>query len=89
MFIGAEKVEDVTEERIRAELSKVQAQAPTQWVRRSSRSTDKEELVVSLLQYCIYPSDGDRDFYIHVLSHEKFGFAHLKLYSVMLTRVIK
>lgn len=67
VFIGAEKVEDVTEERIRAELSKVQAQAPTQWVRRSSRSTDKEELVVSLLQYCIYPSDGDRDFYIHVL----------------------
>ncbi|KAE8292301.1 Drebrin-like protein [Larimichthys crocea] len=45
VFIGAEKVEDVTEERIRAELSKVQAQAPTQWVRRSSRSTDKEELV--------------------------------------------
>ncbi|TKS78848.1 Drebrin-like protein A [Collichthys lucidus] len=45
VFIGAEKVEDVTEERITAELSKVQAQAPTQWVRRSSRSTDKEELV--------------------------------------------
>lgn len=44
-FIGAEKVEDVTEEKIRAELSKAQAQTPTQWVRRSSRSTDKEELV--------------------------------------------
>lgn len=51
MFIGAEKVEDVTEEKIRAELSKAQAQTPTQWVRRSSRSADKEELVVSRLQY--------------------------------------
>uniref|UniRef100_A0A3Q1AWY8 Uncharacterized protein n=1 Tax=Amphiprion ocellaris TaxID=80972 RepID=A0A3Q1AWY8_AMPOC len=39
------KVEDVTEEKIRAELSKAQAQTPTQWVRRSSRSADKEEIV--------------------------------------------
>lgn len=61
MFIGAEKVEDVTEEKIRAELSKAQAQAPTQWVRRSSRSADKEELVVSLLQHRVCPSDGGRD----------------------------
>ncbi|XP_023199686.1 drebrin-like isoform X4 [Xiphophorus maculatus] len=44
-FISAEKPEDVTEDRIRAELSKTQTQAPTQWVRRSSRSADKEELV--------------------------------------------
>lgn len=62
MFIGAEKVEDVTEEKIRAELSKTQAQTPTQWVRRSSRSADKEELVVSRLQYIMRPLDGDRDF---------------------------
>lgn len=45
VFVGAEKVEDVTEEKILAELSKAQAQTPTQWVRRSSRSADKEELV--------------------------------------------
>ncbi|XP_073322258.1 uncharacterized protein [Pagrus major] len=45
VFIGAEKVEDVTEEKIRAELSKAQAHTPTQYVRRSSRSADKEELV--------------------------------------------
>ncbi|XP_014855886.1 PREDICTED: drebrin-like protein A isoform X1 [Poecilia mexicana] len=44
-FISAEKPEDVTEDRVRAELSKTQTQAPTQWVRRSSRSADKEELV--------------------------------------------
>ncbi|KAM9360013.1 uncharacterized protein ABDE67_000646 isoform 2-T2 [Symphorus nematophorus] len=43
--MGAEKVEDVTEEKIRAELSKAQANTPAQWVRRSSRSADKEELV--------------------------------------------
>ncbi|XP_051279702.1 drebrin-like protein A isoform X1 [Dicentrarchus labrax] len=45
VFISAEKVEDVTEENIRTELSKAQAHTPTQWVRRSSRSADKEELV--------------------------------------------
>ncbi|XP_070821441.1 drebrin [Chaetodon trifascialis] len=45
VFISAEKVEDVTEEKIRAELSKAQAHTPAQWVRRSSRATDKEELV--------------------------------------------
>ncbi|XP_047448370.1 LOW QUALITY PROTEIN: drebrin [Mugil cephalus] len=44
-FIKAEKVEDVSEDKIRAEISKAQAQTPTQWVRRSSRSADKEELV--------------------------------------------
>ncbi|XP_034025966.1 drebrin isoform X2 [Thalassophryne amazonica] len=44
-FIRAEKVEDVTEERIKAELSKAQASAPTHWIRRSSRSADKEEIV--------------------------------------------
>ncbi|XP_042277156.1 drebrin-like protein A [Thunnus maccoyii] len=44
-FISAETVEDVTEEKIRAELSKTQAQAPAQWVRRSSRSVDKEDIV--------------------------------------------
>ncbi|XP_068994938.1 drebrin [Embiotoca jacksoni] len=44
-FISAEKVEDVTEERISAELSKAQAHTPTQWVRKSSRSADKEEIV--------------------------------------------
>ncbi|XP_030273910.1 drebrin-like protein A isoform X2 [Sparus aurata] len=45
VFIGAEKVEDVTEEKIRAELGKAQAHTPAQYVRRSSRSADKEELV--------------------------------------------
>ncbi|XP_041855116.1 drebrin-like protein A isoform X2 [Melanotaenia boesemani] len=44
-FITAEKVEDVTEEKIKAELSKAQTHTPTQWVRRSSRSADKEEIV--------------------------------------------
>ncbi|KAM6944029.1 uncharacterized protein PEZ65_001954 [Lycodopsis pacificus] len=44
-FIRAEKVEDVIEEKITAELGKAQAHTPTQWVRRSSRSADKEELV--------------------------------------------
>lgn len=63
-FISAEKVEDVTEEKIQVELSKAQAQAPTQLARRSSRSADKEELVVSLLQYLTDPSDGDTDFQI-------------------------
>uniref|UniRef100_A0A3Q0SM29 Drebrin n=1 Tax=Amphilophus citrinellus TaxID=61819 RepID=A0A3Q0SM29_AMPCI len=44
-FISAEKVEDVTEEKIRAEFNKAPAHTPTQWVRRSSRSAEKEELV--------------------------------------------
>lgn len=51
MFMTAERVEDVTEEKIRAELCKAQAQAPSQWVRRSSRSAEKEELVVRNMQY--------------------------------------
>ncbi|XP_040012108.1 drebrin-like protein A [Xiphias gladius] len=45
VFISAEKAEDVTEEMIRAELSKAHAHAPTQWVRRGPRSADKEEIV--------------------------------------------
>ncbi|CAB1417999.1 unnamed protein product, partial [Pleuronectes platessa] len=45
VFISAEKAEDVTEEKIRAELAKTQANAPAQWARRSSRSADKEDLV--------------------------------------------
>ncbi|XP_024131983.1 drebrin-like protein A isoform X1 [Oryzias melastigma] len=44
-FISAEKADDVTEEKIRAELSKAQAQPPSQWVRRSSRSSEKEDIV--------------------------------------------
>ncbi|XP_070760972.1 drebrin-like protein A isoform X2 [Enoplosus armatus] len=44
-FISAEKVDDVTEEKVKAELSKAQAQTSTQWVRRSSRSAEKEEIV--------------------------------------------
>lgn len=68
VFISAEKVEDVTEEKIRAELSKAQAHTPAQWVRKNSRSADKEELVVSLLQYRICPSDGGRDFHIHIVT---------------------
>ncbi|KAF1389031.1 hypothetical protein PFLUV_G00069230 [Perca fluviatilis] len=44
-FISAEKVDDVTEEKIRAELSKAHTHTPTQWVRRSSRSAEKEDLV--------------------------------------------
>ncbi|XP_029365732.1 drebrin-like protein [Echeneis naucrates] len=45
VFMSAEKAEDVTEEKLRAELGKAHAHAPTQWVRKSSRSADKEELV--------------------------------------------
>ncbi|XP_028314260.1 drebrin-like protein A [Gouania willdenowi] len=45
VFIGADKAEDVTEEKVKAELSQVLSHNPTQWVRRSSRSADKEELV--------------------------------------------
>lgn len=55
----AENVEDVTEEKIRAELCKAKAQAPSQWVRRSSRSAEKEELVVRSLQHKMLPLDGD------------------------------
>ncbi|KAM7019098.1 uncharacterized protein LKV04_009553 [Tautogolabrus adspersus] len=44
-FISAEKVEDVTDEKVKEELSKAQAQTPAQWVRKSSRSADKEEIV--------------------------------------------
>ncbi|XP_060893910.1 drebrin-like protein A [Labrus mixtus] len=44
-FFSAEKVEDVTDEKVKEELSKAQAQTPAQWVRRSSRSADKEEIV--------------------------------------------
>lgn len=62
MFMSAEKVEDITEEKIKVELSKAQAHAPSQWVRRSSRSNDKEELVVSRLQCTLLPLDGDKDF---------------------------
>lgn len=58
----------MTEERIRAELSKAQAHAPSQWTRKSSRSADKEEIVVSLMQYFICPSDGDRDFNLHIVT---------------------
>ena len=61
MFISAEKAEDVTEEKIRDEFIKTQAQAPSQWARRSSRSAEKEDLVVSLLKYFIRPSDGGKD----------------------------
>lgn len=59
MFMTAENVEDVTEEKMRAELCKAQAQAPSQWVRRSSRSAEKEELVVRYMQCTIWPLDGD------------------------------
>ncbi|KAM3610423.1 uncharacterized protein V6R79_003956 [Siganus canaliculatus] len=45
VFISAEKVEDVTEEKIKAELSKAQTSAPTQFVRRSSRSAEKDDIV--------------------------------------------
>lgn len=47
MFMSADKVEDVTEERIRAELNKAQANSSSQWARRTSRSSSREELVVS------------------------------------------
>ncbi|KAG7488969.1 drebrin A [Solea senegalensis] len=45
VFMSAEKVEDVTEEKIRAELGKAHGQDSSQWARRSSRSSDKEEKV--------------------------------------------
>ncbi|KAM9859013.1 uncharacterized protein ACBR49_000123 isoform 2-T2 [Aulostomus maculatus] len=44
-FISAAKVDDVTEEKIRAELSKTQAHGPPQWVRRSSKSVEREDIV--------------------------------------------
>uniref|UniRef100_A0A8C7XP56 Si:dkey-40c11.2 n=1 Tax=Oryzias sinensis TaxID=183150 RepID=A0A8C7XP56_9TELE len=44
-FISAEKADDVTEKKVQAELSKAQAQTPSQWARRSSRSTEKEDIV--------------------------------------------
>uniref|UniRef100_A0A3P9M1F3 Si:dkey-40c11.2 n=1 Tax=Oryzias latipes TaxID=8090 RepID=A0A3P9M1F3_ORYLA len=44
-FISAEKPDDVTEEKVKAELSKAQTQTPSQWARRSSRSTEKEDIV--------------------------------------------
>lgn len=65
VFISAAKVDDVTEENIRAELSKTQAHAPSQWARKSSRSADKEDIVVSFRQYRICPLDGGRDFHTH------------------------
>lgn len=55
MFISAEKVEDVTEEAIRAELSKLSAHASSQWARRSTRCADKDEIVVSFLQFPACP----------------------------------
>ena len=60
MFISAEKVDDVTEELIAAEHSKVQARAPMERVRRSSRSAEKEETVVGFLQCHFCPLGGDR-----------------------------
>lgn len=45
VFLKAEKPEEVTEERVRAELTKAHTNASTQWLRRSSRSMDREELV--------------------------------------------
>ncbi|XP_029018281.1 drebrin isoform X2 [Betta splendens] len=45
VFINAEKVEDVTEEKIRSELLRTSAHASSQWARRSSRSVDNEEIV--------------------------------------------
>ncbi|XP_029916976.1 drebrin-like protein [Myripristis murdjan] len=45
VFISAEKVDEVTEEKIAAELSKAAARAPVDRVRRSSRSVEKEETV--------------------------------------------
>lgn len=70
MFMTAESVEDVTEEKIRVELSKAKAQAPSQWVRRSPRSAEKEELVVRSLQYKISPLDGDIYFHIRERCNE-------------------
>uniref|UniRef100_A0A8C6TNY7 Drebrin n=1 Tax=Neogobius melanostomus TaxID=47308 RepID=A0A8C6TNY7_9GOBI len=45
VFLKAEKPEEVTEERIRAELSNAHTNSSTQWLRRSSRSMDREEIV--------------------------------------------
>ncbi|KAM4616561.1 uncharacterized protein ACJ7VT_009413 [Polymixia lowei] len=45
VFVAAEKAEDVTEEKIRAELSKVQVRVPAERVRRSSKSAEKEDMV--------------------------------------------
>ena len=59
MFISAEKVDDVTEESITAEHSKVQARSPMERVRRSSRFAEKEETVVGFLQCPICPLGED------------------------------
>ncbi|KAJ3582811.1 hypothetical protein NHX12_000212 [Muraenolepis orangiensis] len=45
VFINAEKVDEVTEEVIAGEHSKVQARAPMERVRRSTQSAEKEETV--------------------------------------------
>ncbi|CAL9708220.1 unnamed protein product [Knipowitschia caucasica] len=46
VFLTAERPEDVTEERIRAELSKAQNNSSTQWLRRSSQSSmDRKDIV--------------------------------------------
>ncbi|KAF3695899.1 Drebrin Developmentally-regulated brain protein [Channa argus] len=45
VFISTENVEDVTEEKIRAELSKTSAHVSSQWARKSSRSADSEDIV--------------------------------------------
>lgn len=79
MFMTAENVEDVTEEKIRAELCKANAQPPSQWVRRSSRSAEKEELVVRALQYKMSPLDGD------IYSHIREGCIVTKMLFIFLT----
>ncbi|XP_072288758.1 drebrin-like protein isoform X3 [Eucyclogobius newberryi] len=46
VFLNAEKSEEVTEERIKAELSKAHTNASTQWLRRSSQSSmDRKDIV--------------------------------------------
>lgn len=45
VFLTAQMQEEVTEERIRAELSKAHTNTSTQWLRRSSKSMDREDLV--------------------------------------------
>lgn len=81
MFMTAENVEDVTEEKMRAELCKAQAQAPSQWVRRSSRSAEKEELVVRCVQSTVQPLDGDM--------HSHMRPAQCRIQMLIISSVLK
>ncbi|KAK7933729.1 hypothetical protein WMY93_004625 [Mugilogobius chulae] len=62
VFLQAENAEEVTEERIRAELSKAHTSASSQWLRRSSQSSmDRKDIVVGFMLHHQDPLEGDND----------------------------